>query len=252
MKINYQVHGAGKSILLIHGLFGSLSNLSMIARDLAQDHQVIQVDLRNHGRSFHAPTMSYHEMAEDIRQVLAELKVENVTIIGHSMGGKVAMALTALMPNHTDSLIVIDMAPVIYKTRRHDEVFKAVREVIAEGVTHRQDAAAVMRRTLKDEGVIQFILKSFHQGRWMFNVDALYNNYDEISGWIELPVWNGPTLFIKGENSNYITNAYRPDILRQFPNAKAHVISGTGHWVHGEKPEATLRVIRRFLSEASL
>ena len=113
MKINYQVHGAGKSILLIHGLFGSLSNLSMIARDLAQDHQVIQVDLRNHGRSFHAPTMSYHEMAEDIRQVLAELKVENVTIIGHSMGGKVAMALTALMPNHTDSLIVIDMAPVI-------------------------------------------------------------------------------------------------------------------------------------------
>lgn len=149
-----------------------------------------------------------------------------------------------------EKLIIIDVAPVDYQTRRHDEIFVALQAVSAAGITQRQQAAELMRGYLKEEGVIQFLLKSFHQGEWRFNLPVLIEEYENITGWQEVPAWPHPTLFIRGGLSPYVQDSYREDIARQFPQARAHVVAGTGHWVHAEKPEAVLRAIHRFLGEA--
>ncbi|MDP8753073.1 esterase [Serratia marcescens] len=253
MKLHYQLLAAESDalpVLLIHGLFGNLDNLGVLARDLHQRHSVIKVDLRNHGLSPRADDMNYPAMAQDLLELLDELQLEKAIVIGHSMGGKAAMALTAIAPDRVAKLIVIDVAPVNYQTRRHDEIFAALKAVSAAGITQRQAAAQLMRDYLQEEGVIQFLLKSFHNGEWRFNLPVLIERYDDITGWQDVPTWPHPTLFIRGGLSPYVQDGYRADIARQFPQARAHVVAGTGHWVHAEKPEAVLRAIHRFLDEA--
>lgn len=233
-------------ILLIHGLFGSLDNLGVLARGLRDARPTLQVDVRNHGLSPRSDEMNYAAMAQDIVDTLDAHGLDRVGVIGHSMGGKIAMTLSAIAPERIEKLVMIDIAPVDYQTRRHDEIFAAIRAVSAAGVTRRGEAAEVMRTLLTEEGVIQFILKSFQDGGWRFNVPVLWDNYATISGWNEVPAWPHPALFIRGSESPYLDNQHRDALLRQFPQAHAHVISGAGHWVHAEKPEAVLRAVRRF------
>lgn len=233
-------------ILLIHGLFGSLDNLGVLARGLRDACPTLQVDVRNHGLSERSEIMNYPAMAQDIVETLDAQGIDRVSVIGHSMGGKIAMALSAIASQRIEKLVMIDIAPVDYQTRRHDDIFAAIRAVSAAGVTRRGEAAEVMRTLLDEEGVIQFILKSFQDGEWRFNVPVLWDNYTTISGWEEVPAWPHPALFIRGGDSPYLDNQHRDALLRQFPQAHAHVISGAGHWVHAEKPEAVLRAVRRF------
>ncbi|MCZ4058986.1 esterase [Pantoea sp. LMR881] len=235
-------------ILLIHGLFGSLDNLGVLARELKDARPLIQVDVRNHGLSPRADEMSYAVMAQDMFDTLDAHGIERVSVIGHSMGGKIAMTMSALAPERLEQLVMIDIAPVDYQTRRHDDIFAAINAVSESGVQRRSDAAQVMRSVIAEEGVIQFILKSFHEGEWRFNVPVLWDNYAAISGWQEVPAWPHPALFIRGGDSAYLDNRYRDALLKQFPAAHAHVISGAGHWVHAEKPEAVLRSVRRFFA----
>ncbi|QKJ86390.1 Acyl-CoA esterase [Paramixta manurensis] len=235
-------------VLLIHGLFGSLDNLGGIARGLKAEHPIIQVDVRNHGLSGRAEEMSYAVMAQDMLATLDEQGINRVTVIGHSMGGKIAMAMTALAPDRLEQLVLIDIAPVDYQTRRHDAIFAGVNAVTAAGITSRSQAAEKMREHIEEEGIIQFLLKSFHEGEWRFNVPALWNNYPSLSGWEPIPAWPHPALFIRGGNSPYLDDSHRSALLSQFPQAKAHVIAGAGHWVHAEKPDAVLRAIQRFLT----
>lgn len=235
-------------ILFIHGLFGSLDNLGVLARGLKDAGPLIQVDVRNHGLSPRAEEMSYRAMAQDMFETLDAHHIDRVAVIGHSMGGKIAMAMSALAPQRLERLVLIDIAPVDYQTRRHDEIFAAVRAVSDAGVHLRSEAAQVMRAHIKEDGVIQFLLKSFQDGEWRFNVPALWDNYATITGWEEVPAWPHPALFIRGGDSPYLDNHYRDALLRQFPAAHAHVISGAGHWVHAEKPDAVLRSVRRFFA----
>ncbi|MEY4923380.1 MAG: hypothetical protein RLY17_2097 [Pseudomonadota bacterium] len=252
MKLNFRLQNAlsptsALPIILIHGLFGNLDNLGVLARDLQKDHNVIQIDLRNHGLSPRSPQVNYPEMAQDVLELMVQLAIEKAIIIGHSMGGKVAMAMTALAPKKIEKLIAIDIAPVNYQVRRHDQIFAALNAVNTARVTQRQEAAQLMRNFIKEQGVIQFLLKSFQSGEWRFNVPALWDQYDNIVGWQQVPVWPHPILFIRGELSPYIQDRYRQDIARQFPQAKMHVVAGTGHWVHAEKPDSVLRAIDRFI-----
>lgn len=254
MKLNFRAQTAqnlhnNSPIVLVHGLFGSLDNLGILARDLLADHDVIQVDMRNHGLSPRSDDMSYPAMAQDLLDTLDANQIEKATFIGHSMGGKAVMALTALAPERIDRLVAIDIAPVDYHVRRHDEIFAAINAVTSAGVSTRQQAATVMREYLHEEGVIQFLLKSFVDGEWRFNVPVLWDQYPHIVGWETIPAWDHPALFIPGGNSPYVTEAYRDDLLSQFPQARAHVIAGAGHWVHAEKPDAVLRAIRRYLAD---
>lgn len=118
-------------------------------------------------------------------------------------------------------------------------------------VPTRPQAAQILRRFLQQEGVVQFLLKSFHQGRWRFNLAALQQHYPQILGWQPQAPHLGETLFIKGANSPYILDDYREAIARQFPRARAHVVSGSGHWLHAEQPDNVLRAVRRFLDTPS-
>ena len=254
MKLNIRAQSAqnlhnNSPIVLVHGLFGSLDNLGILARDLVVDHDIIQVDMRNHGLSPRSPEMNYPAMAQDLLDTLEAQQIEKATFIGHSMGGKAVMALTALAPDRIDRLVAIDIAPVDYHVRRHDAIFTAINAVTDAQATSRQQAASVMRQHLHEEGVIQFLLKSFVDGEWRFNVPVLWDQYPHIVGWETIPAWEHPALFIPGGNSPYVTEAYREQLLIQFPQARAHVIAGAGHWVHAEKPEAVLRAIRRYLNE---
>ncbi|EIQ79690.1 MULTISPECIES: esterase [Citrobacter] len=254
MKLNIRAQSAqnphnNSPIVLVHGLFGSLDNLGILARDLVADHDIIQVDMRNHGLSPRSPEMNYPAMAQDLLDTLDDRQIEKAIFIGHSMGGKAVMALTALAPERVARLVAIDIAPVDYHVRRHDEIFAAINAVTDAQSSSRQQAASVMRQHLQEEGVIQFLLKSFVDGEWRFNVPVLWDQYPHIVGWETIPAWEHPALFIPGGNSPYVTEAYRDQLLAQFPQARAHVIAGAGHWVHAEKPEAVLRAIRRYLSE---
>lgn len=255
MKLHYQLLAteaathAALPVVLIHGLFGNLDNLGILARDLNQQHTVIKVDLRNHGLSPRAEEMTYPAMAQDLLVLLDDLQIEKAIVIGHSMGGKAAMALTAIAPERIERLVAIDIAPVDYNTRRHDNIFTALQAVTDAGITQRQQAAQLMRQTLDEEGVIQFLLKSFHAGSWRFNLPVLIEQYAHIIGWQEVPPWPHPTLFIRGGLSPYVQDSYRDDIARQFPQARAYVVAGSGHWVHAEKPEAVLRSIHRFIDQ---
>ncbi|TPG63972.1 esterase [Ewingella americana] len=256
MKLHYRLQESAQPdsktlpVLLVHGLFGTLDNLGVLARDLKQQHSVLQVDMRNHGQSGRSDDMSYAAMAQDLLETLDDVGIQKAIVIGHSMGGKAAMAMTALAPERIAKLVVIDVAPVDYQTRRHDEIFAAINAVTEAGLHDRSAAAACMRDVIKEEGVIQFLLKSFQQGEWRFNVPVLMAEYEKIVGWETLPAWPHPALFIRGGLSPYVQDKYRDAIASQFPLARAHVVAGTGHWVHAEKPEAVLRAVHRFIDEA--
>ncbi|MBS0848603.1 esterase [Citrobacter sp. JGM124] len=256
MKLNARLQTAQQSnnnypIVLIHGLFGSLDNLGILARDLSQTYTLLQVDLRNHGLSPRSDEMNYPAMAADILDTLDAAGMDKVIIIGHSMGGKVAMALTALAPERVEKLVIIDIAPVAYSEHRHREIFTALHAVTEAGATTRPQATEIMKRYISEAEVIQFLLKSFHQGEWRFNVPVLEARYENIIGWQPVPAWPHPILFIRGGNSPYIEERYRDELLKQFPQSQAYVVSGAGHWVHAEKPDAVLRVIHRFLGAAT-
>ncbi|WP_312775175.1 esterase [Atlantibacter hermannii] len=246
MQTAQQSHTASP-IVLVHGLFGSLDNLGVLARELVTDFDIVQVDMRNHGLSPRSDEMNYPAMAQDLLDTLDELSIDKATLIGHSMGGKAVMAATRIAPERIDKLVAIDIAPVDYKVRRHDEIFAAINAVTEAGATTRQEAAALMRQHIPEDGIIQFLLKSFAAGEWRFNVPTLWDQYPHIVGWDTVPAWDHPALFIRGGNSPYVDESHRDALLAQFPQARAHVIAGAGHWVHAEKPQAVVRAIRRYL-----
>ncbi|MGR5539693.1 alpha/beta fold hydrolase [Vibrio campbellii] len=250
--LNYKQEGQGQTVVLIHGLFGSFSNLGLLARDLAQDHSVISIDLRNHGLSFHSDIHDYPSMAQDVVTLLRHLNVDPALVIGHSMGGKVAIKVADIAPELVKQLIILDIAPVAYDTNRHDNVFNGLQAVLKEQPTNRQQAMDILAQHIEIDGVRQFLSKSLYKHgetmEWRFNVASLFDNYADIIGWQEIPSTDIPTLFVKGGVSDYLLPEYQTAVKRQFKQAKAHIIANTGHWLHAEKPAEVMRVIRKYIS----
>ncbi len=251
--LNYKEQGNGDPLILIHGLFGNLDNLGLLARQLESSYRVISIDLRNHGHSFHSEDHNYQALALDVITLLEHLSISSAHLIGHSMGGKVVMAIAGQKPEIVSSLVVLDMAPVAYPERRHDAIFSGLQHVIDTPPTTRKEADQLLATSIVDPGVRQFLSKSLYkkneQLSLRFNVPALLANYHHIIGWKAISPFIGDVLFIKGENSDYIQASHQKEIMLQFPKAKAHIVSGTGHWLHAEKPEAIYRVINRFLAK---
>ncbi|NGZ13338.1 alpha/beta fold hydrolase [Vibrio aestuarianus] len=250
--LNYKLEGEGHTVVLIHGLFGNLDNLGLLARDLKTDHQVLSIDLRNHGQSFHSQQHDYTGMAQDVANLLEHLAVDSAIVIGHSMGGKVAMKLTEIAPKKMSKLIVLDMAPVSYHQRRHDNVLAGLKAVIEQQPSSRAKVMSILAEHIELEGVRQFLSKSIAKGNdnvmtWRFNVASIESNYWHILGWQPIATTDIPTLFIKGSESDYLMAEHQPLIQQQFSQAKAHVIANTGHWLHAEKPVEVLRAIRKFI-----
>ncbi|WWO99754.1 MAG: alpha/beta fold hydrolase [Candidatus Dasytiphilus stammeri] len=255
MNLNFYQHSAKKidpksttPIVMIHGLFGDLSNLNTLARCLSDFRKIIQVDVRNHGSSKHNDEMNYIVMARDILETLDANRIDRIIIIGHSMGGKIAMTMTAIAPKRIEKIIVIDIAPVAYKIKQsYADIFTALNAVKDAKITSRQDAANLMRQYIHEHNIMNFLLKSFEHGKWRFNLPCLHKRYKEILDWQIVPSWSKPALFIRGEYSHYLDEVYYNYVLNQFPKAHIHLIAGSGHWVHFDKFYQLLSIIRKFV-----
>lgn len=254
MQLHVQTHsptaaGQYSSLVFIHGLFGSLSNLGMLARAFEEKYHVVQIDLRNHGKSKHVESMDYLEMAQDVLDTLDHLKVDKFSVIGHSMGAKVAMKMTEIAENRLEQLVVLDMAPVAYQQNHHDQIFKALFAVNEADVSSRKEATEIMNYYISEAGVIMFLLKSWSQGQWLFNVNTLSNSYPEILSWKDVPIWQQQTLFIRGGNSEYISKPeHFSAIEQQFSQHQLITIEDAGHWLHAEKTDKVVSVIQNFLN----
>jgi esterase len=251
MILHTEITGQGQAIVLIHGLFGSYENLGVIARALADQWQVVNLDMRNHGRSGWHDNMSYALMADDIKNTLDHLGLDQVILLGHSMGGKISMEFALRYPARVSKLILADISPVQNRPR-HLEILSALENIKLDQLHSRQQADQQLALTITEAGVRQFLLKSLYkegdQFRWRFNVKALVANYQEL---LKAPEskgpYTGPTLFIKGADSDYLLPEHQGVIQQLFPNGKAKVIMGTGHWLHAEKPVAFSKIVTDFL-----
>lgn len=254
MILNHQIHqnidqSAKVPLVFIHGLFGSLNNLGMLAREFYDLQTVIQIDVRNHGKSAHSSEMNYAVMAQDILETLDFLNIEQFSVVGHSMGGKIAMYLTGLAGKRLEQLVVLDIAPFSYTENHHEQIFKALFAVQNAQVVTRQHASQIMRDYISEEMVIQFLMKSFDRGQWLFNLEALFNHYLNILHWEDISAWEKEALFLRGGNSAYISQAeHFLAIEKQFPNAKVQLIENAGHWLHAEKTQDVLTKIKQYLN----
>jgi esterase len=248
-------YGEGAPIAVLHGLFGSGRNWRSIAQQLAAQHRVLAFDLRNHGASPWATGMSYREMIEDLRISLLERGVERTALLGHSMGGKVAMLAALLHPVEVERLLVVDIAPVPNPPTLLAYV-RAMRGIDLRDLTRRSEADSLLAAAIPNQAERAFLLQNLviEEGkpRWRLNLEAIEREFPQILGFPDLPdrvVYTGPTLFVAGANSTYLQPSDEPAIERLFPQARVSRIAGAGHWVHAEQPEAFLRVVEPFLSE---
>lgn len=251
--LHYKEAGQGQPLLILHGLFGSLDNWGAQVKALAAHFRVFAIDLRNHGRSPWSDEMDYASLCEDLVQFLDQHQLESAMVLGHSMGGKAAMQLALSHPQRVRRLLVVDIAPVRYPPG-HTQVFEGLCSVDLAQLGSRQEAENQLSAHVTDLGVRQFLLKNLYRDgdhfAWRMNLKVLQREYDRLadapSGKTPYP---GPTLFIKGGNSDYMQEQHRAAIARWFPAATARVIEGVGHWPHAEKPELFTRLALRFLQQ---
>jgi len=262
MKLNYSrqsgddlLEGQENSpaVILIHGMFGSLSNLGVLARSLTADYQVISVDLRNHGDSPHESLMDLPSMAADIVELMGDLGLASATLIGHSLGGKVSMQVALNNSDRVSELVVIDIAPVTYDSRQ-DAALDALNLLAENHITSRRDADSLISKHIIEAPVRAFLLKNLARNpegefRLKLNLASINQNY--ASTLVSAPTgqaYGGPTLFLKGEHSAYIQEKHRPVMQQLFPHSQVEVVADTAHWLHAEKPEAVNALIRAFIA----
>jgi len=253
VKLNYSIEGSGQPVILMHGMFGSLSNLGVVARPLTDNYTVISVDLRNHGASPHSLEMDYACMADDIIELMDDLKLSQAALLGHSMGGKVGMQVALNHPERVDKLIAADIAPVAYKPDRHGGVLEGLTALAEKRPDSRKEADQLLTTFVDEPSIRAFLLKNLIRGAdgkfdLRLYMDGIIGNYyDTLTLAPTGEPFPGPVLFIKGEDSAYIQDKHRSEVLRLFPHAQLKVIAKTGHWLHAEKPGAFNKIVRSFL-----
>jgi pimeloyl-ACP methyl ester carboxylesterase len=260
---------AGPRVVFVHGLFGQGRNWTTIGKGLADGHRVTLVDLPNHGHSPWTDRVDYLDMVELLATELEQLG-EPVTLVGHSMGGKVAMLLALRRPELLRALVVVDIAPVEYplsggRTDDPDEeaspfadFIEGMRDLDLDRLTTRDDADAALEDAVPSRMVRSFLLQSLVRDergadggwRWRLNLDLLARDLGELRGFPTPPAgasFDGPVLWIAGANSTYVLPEDRPHMDALFPSTRLVRIKNAGHWVHSEQPEIFLETLRRFL-----
>lgn len=252
MKLNYQEQGNGYPVILIHGMFGSLSNLGNLARCLSNQFRVISVDLRNHGDSPHDSVFDMATMAEDILYLMDILSLPTAFIVGHSLGGKVGMQLALSHSDRVNKLVVADISPVTYQPR-NDPALNGLIALSEASIQNRNQAEELLADFISDIQTRAFLLKNLKRNDDRFvlklNINAVIENYG--TALVAAPSgdrFDNPCLFIKGETSAYIQEKHRPIIKDMFPNSQVNVISGAGHWLHAEKPKLFNNQVMEFFT----
>jgi pimeloyl-ACP methyl ester carboxylesterase len=251
MELNFKSFGQGDPVIILHGLFGNLDNWQTFARQLAEHFMVYIIDLRNHGRSPHLDEMNYRAAAEDLMTFLESQWIYEAHIIGHSMGGKTAMQFAFDHPDLLKRLVVVDIAPKAYPGG-HEQIFQAMLGLKPETLESRSEAEEKLAETITDPAIRLFLLKNLSRNKnggydWKMNLPVLYRDYKHILSAIEGEAFEGPSLFVRGERSDYIQDADWPLIRELFPKAQLTTVPGAGHWVHAEAPKALLEEVKRFL-----
>lgn len=253
MQLNYKVFGEGDPVLILHGMFGTLDNWQTIAKKLAKHFMVFIIDLRNHGRSPHAEEFDYAVMANDVREFMESNWIYEAYIVGHSMGGKVAMQLASENPDLVKKLVLVDIAPKTYEGS-HQTIFEALFSLNLDQLESRKEADLLLQEKIDSYSVRQFILKNLSINKetegyeWKMNLPVIHAAYSKIlaNGTWSAPFEN-PTLFIKGAQSDYILSEEFEDYKTYFPNAALKTIEKAGHWVHAEQPKVFLEILTDFL-----
>ncbi|MGH8627473.1 MAG: alpha/beta fold hydrolase [Gammaproteobacteria bacterium] len=251
LALHFKTAGAGEPIVILHGLFGSAGNWSSVAKRLQKAYHVVSADLRNHGDSPHAKSMSYAEMAEDVLALLDRLALGKTNLIGHSLGGKVAMVCALLRPERVKRLVVVDTAPVAY-SRRFDDLIQSMQALPLDQLGGRSEADHWLSHDIAEQGLRQFLLQNlrFADGhyRWRIDLKAITANMDAIIGFPPFDTsYTGETGFMRGEKSGYLCQEYLPQITRYFPNSSVATIPNAGHWPHSEQPERFMALLFQIL-----
>lgn len=256
MQLNYREYSEqGKPLIILHGLFGSLSNWGWHSKQLAESFRVIGVDLRNHGDSPHEDEMDYQLMAQDVRELLQQLNISECAIIGHSMGGKVAMQLALNYPQLVSRLVVADIAPAEYPQAAdgHLKILEGMAALDLGSLTSRKDAEQRLAEFVESDVTRKFILTNLTRNkegvyRWRLNMDAIEKNYENLRARLEWSApFTKPVLFVKGALSNYIHSKHEKEILEIFPAASVKIIMEAGHWLHAERPQVFQKIVTDFL-----
>jgi esterase len=252
MQLHFKQLGHGEPLVLLHGLFGSADNWFGVAPKLAEKFHVIVPDLRNHGHSPHHPGMDYPLMAADVNRFFTGQGIEAASVVGHSMGGKVAMQFALDFPGHVKQLVIVDMAPRAYK-RTHDNIFAALLALDLAAFQSRQQIEDALAPKIPSLNLRRFLLKNLGRDEpgkffWKMNVRGVAENYSRLGEVLKTGrQFVGPSLFIRGGKSDYITAADEVEIHRLFPGAEVLTIPAANHWVHADAPEEFARLVLDFL-----
>lgn len=253
VELAFSEHGTkGPPLIVLHGLFGSARNWTRIAKELSASHRVYALDLRNHGASPSLSSMTYAEMAADVAEFVAAHGIDRPVVMGHSMGGKVAMQLALERPELPAGLIVVDIAPVAYG---HDmlDYIAAMQMLDLSGETRRSELEEELREEVADSGVTAFLMTNLERAnggfQWRVNLTAISAGMSNITGFSppEGAVYGGPAAFVAGENSAYVRDAHKARIAELFPKSRIVTIKDAAHWVHADQPEAFVRTVEAFL-----
>lgn len=252
MILNVSEAGTGAPLVLLHGLFGAARNLGVLTRAFSPFYRVLALDLRNHGDSPHDSRMDYALMAQDVAETLAHLGVSRVRLCGHSMGGKTAMMLALSRPELVSHLAVLDIAPVTYQ-HSYMDFAQAMLEIPLSPRLTRAEAEQGLARVVKEAPMRAFLLNNLVLGaqpRWRVGLREISANMDNLFRWEDpsgMAPYPGPTLFLCGAMSDYVTAASCPAIQQRFPQARVEYIEDAAHWLHADKPDMVIAALREFL-----
>lgn len=250
MKLYFRELGEGQPLMILHGLFGFSDNWQTHAKKLSEYYRVILVDLRNHGRSDWSDDFSYDLMADDVHELITELKLEDLILVGHSMGGKVAMRLAQKYEDSIEKLVVVDIGMKEYPMH-HEHILAGIHSVEVHKITSRRQAEKDLSKYIDSNGIRQFLLKNLYwiekdKIAWRMNVSVLEKQMPNILASL-LPVEiMTPTLFIRGELSNYILDEDISMLEESFPDSEVVTIENAGHWVHAESPDEFIETLLSF------
>lgn len=253
MELFFKTLGEGRPLIILHGLFGSGDNWQSLARTYAEDFKVYLVDQRNHGRSPHSDEFSYRLMADDLHELIESEDLTDVNIIGHSMGGKTAMLYASEHSYAIHKLIVADMAPKPYPVH-HRTILDALLSADLNELKSRSAVQNHLEGRIEAASVRQFLLKNLYwkekgQLAWRFNVEVLNREIEQIVEETDQQISLADTLFVRGSESDYITDNDQFYLDHYFPNHDLQTIQGAGHWLHAEAPQTFLEITRTFMEE---
>lgn len=258
-QLHVKTSGEGDvDVVLLHGLFGSGNNLGQLARGLRDDCRVHSIDLPDHGRSAWLPSASIQAYAHSVASWLDERELSECFVVGHSLGGKVAMQLAVNRPDLIAGLVVLDISPVAYTVRRHDHIFEALRTATASRPQTRAEARDELLKYLDEPQVADFLLTSAYTEDsggigWRFNLTQLEADYPRMLSGIEVQDARSlpcrlPVLLVRGANSNYVAKTTKQDFAHVFAALSVVTVKNAGHWLHQEQTETVLAIIKKFIA----